>query len=172
MLWSLWCHDGGGSQQSIMTGWGGSTKLITFEDHISPCIHSLLTKHRELVTIIWKRSPAQNCFFKPGAVNQLPAYEKLTSDLPLRLFCLFVKRRCKYQPANLFKPKQVTIQEFSRTQIGREPQYFSKWKTISFFSQMEDDLNFSKTEATQATQATQVNQATQATQATQANLTS
>ena len=146
MLWSLWCHDGGGSQQSIMTGWGGSTKLITFEDHISPCIHSLLTKHRELVTIIWKRSPAQNCFFESGAVNQLPAYEKLTSDLPLRLFCLFVKRRCKYQPANLFKPKQVTIQEFSRTQIGRQPQYFSKWKTISIFSQMEDNLNFSKME--------------------------
>ena len=27
--------------QSIMTGWGGSTKLITFRDHIYPCIHSL-----------------------------------------------------------------------------------------------------------------------------------
>ena len=46
---------------------------------------------------------------------------------------------------------QVTLQEYSRTQIGRRPQLFGKgrrpqfsgkWKTTSIFWKIEDDLNF------------------------------
>ena len=36
---------------------------------------------------------------------------------------------------------QVTLQEYSRTQIGRRPQLFGKWKTTSIIWKMEDDLN-------------------------------
>ena len=41
---------------------------------------------------------------------------------------------------------QVTLQEYSRTQIGRRPQLFGKWKMTSIFWKMEDDLNFLKME--------------------------
>ena len=36
---------------------------------------------------------------------------------------------------------QETLQEYSRTQIGRRPQLFGTWKTTSIIWEMEDDLN-------------------------------
>ena len=36
---------------------------------------------------------------------------------------------------------QDTLQEYSRTQIGRRPQLFGTWKTTSIIWEMEDDLN-------------------------------
>ena len=46
---------------------------------------------------------------------------------------------------------QVTLQEYNRTQIGRQPQLFGKWKTTLIFSKwkktsifklIEDGLNY------------------------------
>ena len=36
---------------------------------------------------------------------------------------------------------QLTLQEYSRTQIGRRHQLYSKWMTTSILWKMEDDLN-------------------------------
>ena len=36
---------------------------------------------------------------------------------------------------------QETLQEYSRTQIGRRSQFLGKWKTTSIIWKMEDDLN-------------------------------
>jgi hypothetical protein len=50
------------------------------------------------------------------------------------------------------KDGQVSLQDYSRTQFGRRPQFcrhmednlnfLGKWKTTSIFRPLEDDLNF------------------------------